>query len=294
MISIDEQIKKGYLVCPKSHMKLIWKNESKKELITPDGKYSYPVLNEVIPLLLFDPQLIKDSLNKSDMVEKYSKKPNKYEKYINGIRKFFSNDVRTINCANAMKIFDNIGDESIGLSIGGGPVRHHQKLLNLNICPFENVDIVADAHHLPYADNCVEVIHCEAILEHLYNPWLAVKEMYRVTKKDGMVYSCTPFLQLYHGCPYHYQNFTLTGHINLFESSSFYIKESGVCVGPTFALSMFIRKYIELYFPIWVKPLNELISVLNFGIIKHIDKKLNYTPNAHLMASATYLIAIKK
>jgi len=193
-----------------------------------------------------------------------------------------------------MKIFDNISNESICLAIGGGPVRHHPKLLNLNIGPFENVDIVADAHYLPYAGNCVEAIHCEAVLEHLYNPCLAVKEMYRVLKKDGLIYSCAPFLQLYHGYPHHYQNFTLTGHINLFKSNGFNIKESGVCVGPSFALSMLIRKYIELYFPTWMKPLNELISVLNFGIIKHLDKNLNYTPNAHLMASTTYLIAIKK
>jgi len=48
--------------------------------------------------------LIRDSLNKSNMVDEYFKKVNKhekiYERYINNIKKLFLNDLRTINSIN--------------------------------------------------------------------------------------------------------------------------------------------------------------------------------------------------
>ena len=73
-------------------------------------------------------------------------------------------------------------------------MRSHPMLFNLNIGPFPNVDVVADAHSLPYADESVDVVHSEAVFEHLYNPGQASKEIYRILKKGGKAYICTPFL----------------------------------------------------------------------------------------------------
>jgi ubiquinone/menaquinone biosynthesis C-methylase UbiE len=57
--------------------------------------------------------------------------------------------------------------------------------VNVNIGPFPKVDVVADAHLLPYADGSVDAIFCEAVLEHLAEPGQSVREMHRVLRRGG-------------------------------------------------------------------------------------------------------------
>jgi SAM-dependent methyltransferase len=173
------------------------------------------------------------------------------------------------------------------------PVRAHPALLNVNIAPFPNVDIVADAHILPFVPESVNAIYCEAVLEHLYDPDRAVAEMYKALKPGGKVYACTPFIFAYHGYPYHYQNFTLTGHQRLFEKHGFRIENAGVAVGPTYALMSLNGAFLYEFFP---KPLNWILGKtcgLLARFIRPFDIVLNKRSNAHVMASTTYLLACK-
>jgi SAM-dependent methyltransferase len=171
------------------------------------------------------------------------------------------------------------------INIGGGPgcVGH---CLNLNISPFFGVDIVADAHQLPFANNSIDRINCEAVLEHLYDPALAIKEMFRVLKPGGKVFCATPFLQHYHGYPHHYQNLTKTGQEHLFKKNGFQITESGVAVGPTDTLITLTSIFLLDIFPksklVWIAYL--LIS----APFRWLDHLLFDLKNAHLLASVTY------
>ena len=66
-------------------------------------------------------------------------------------------DYRTERSEEAFReIFNAVEPGSLCISIGGGPMREHPSFVNVNIGPFPNVDVVADAHHLPYADGSVE------------------------------------------------------------------------------------------------------------------------------------------
>ena len=178
--------------------------------------------------------------------------------------------------------------------LGGGPLRPHSNLTNINISDFQNVDIVADAHMLPYSDNSVDAIYCEAVLEHLNKPNLAVKEMNRVLRTGGKVIAITPFLQAYHGYPNHYQNFTISGHKNLFEVNNFHIDDYGVCVGPMYTfvnlVSVFIREYTPLILAIPLRIVWHLIGSL---FLKPFDIILNKKENAYIFASTTYVVAVK-
>ncbi|OGV68942.1 MAG: hypothetical protein A2283_16865 [Lentisphaerae bacterium RIFOXYA12_FULL_48_11] len=165
--------------------------------------------------------------------------------------------------------------------------------MNVNIGPFPNVDIIADAHCLPYANNSVDAIYCEAVFEHLHTPVLAAQEICRVLKKGRKAYICTPFLQAYHGYPCHYQNFTLTGHINLFEKAGLKIVSSGTCVGPTYVLRNMIAVFIANYTPF---PIRTILRILWAGVsmaIAPLDILLRNKNNSHIMASTTYLLAEK-
>jgi len=180
------------------------------------------------------------------------------------------------------------------LSIGGGPQRDHPAFVNLNLGPFPNVDIIADAHRLPYADSSVDGIYCSAVMEHLYDPPKAVAEMLRVLKSGAVAYVRTPFLQPYHGYPHHYQNFTITGHVRIFTAAGFRVEESGTDVGPSYALVHMIQTYFQTYFPgVWIKPVRLAWALLGHGWFKGLDRRLNTRASAHEMASTTYLVARK-
>ncbi len=193
-----------------------------------------------------------------------------------------------------LAVVDGSEDGSILLSIGGGPNRAHPRLVNLNIGPFENVEIVATAYLLPFREGTVDEFHCEAVLEHLEFPEVAVEEMYRVLRPAAELYAATPFLQVFHGYPEHFQNFTLHGHVRLFERAGFEVIDSGTAVGPTFALVDLARNYARAAVP------TRLLAALSFRLVtlvgmplRLLDLLLNKRPGAHVLASLTYLRARK-
>ncbi|MFA6423038.1 MAG: class I SAM-dependent methyltransferase [Patescibacteria group bacterium] len=259
-----------------------------------------------LPILLSDQKMINKMLKTSKMSEEYenirqdqNKKNNlnpllKSIKMIkNYVTNFLMDDLRTQASKKALDFFDKFDEKTLNLAIGGGPKIHHRCLTNLNIAPFVNVDVVADAHKLPYVNNCVDSIYCEAVLEHLYNPNLAVQEMSRAMKKGGLVYCCTPFMQAYHGYPHHYQNLTLTGQQNLFESNGFEIHEAGTCVGPTMSLIILNYYYCKRYLPKIFLPFAVMYALLGLLLLKRLDIIISPRENSYLMASTTYVIARK-
>jgi SAM-dependent methyltransferase len=68
-----------------------------------------------------------------------------------------------------------------------------------------DIDIVADCHRLPLRSSRIEVVNCTAVLEHLYCPPLAVREMQRILKPGGLLVGSCSFLEGEHfGSQHHY------------------------------------------------------------------------------------------
>ncbi len=220
---------------------------------------------------------------------------NRFDIFIRNFKERFNKDYRTQNSIKAFEsIFKDLPKNPFCLSIGGGPKREHHLITNFNIAPFENVEIVGDAHALPFSDDSVDAIFCEAVIEHLFNPSQAVKEMYRVLKDGKRAYICTPFMQSYHGYPHHYQNFTLLGHKILIENQGFKIIDAGTCVGPVNALVTLVSRFISEYFPAIVKYPFMAFWLLLGIFLKPMDKIINKKENSHYMASTTYLLVEKQ
>jgi ubiquinone/menaquinone biosynthesis C-methylase UbiE len=59
-------------------------------------------------------------------------------------------------------------------------------------------DVVGDIHHMPFADNTLEAIVCESVLEHVEDPIRAAEELYRVLAPEGYCFVYVPFLYYYH------------------------------------------------------------------------------------------------
>ena len=210
------------------------------------------------------------------------------------LKAFLFNDYRTKASRDALdKVITSASEDSLCLSIGGGPDRPSSQIGESEHRPFPNVDIVADAHLLPYADNTVDAIYCEAVLEHLENPVRAVDEMFRVLKPGGNVIAITPFLQAFHGYPNHFQNFTVIGHSRLFSRAGFSVVESGACVGPMFTLVDMGYVFIREYFPRFLSLPCRVAWKLVGAILVPLGSFLAARNNGYVMASTTYVLGEK-
>ena len=227
-------------------------------------------------------------------MEKEYREAGKLENAFTRLKQFFYRDLYSVPSNKIKKSFDKFTEQDLFLSIGGGPVRDHPSMTNVNISNYPNVEIVADAHELPYADNSVDAIFISAVIEHLYNPLVAIAEMYRVLKPGGVVFSITPFMQAYNGYPHHYQNLTLTGHEYYFSSKGFKLLESGTAIGPTMALIIINSKYILNYFPPVLNKICGAIFILFCMIfVRPLDFFLNKKPSSHVLCSASYVYVQK-
>lgn len=74
-----------------------------------------------------------------------------------------------------------------------------KKKVSVDINECYSPDIVADICDLDtFEDESVDGIICAAILEHVYNPFLAVSELHRILKKCGKSFIYVPWLYNYH------------------------------------------------------------------------------------------------
>ena len=188
-------------------------------------------------------------------------------------------------------VFESAGPS---FSIGGGPLRAHPRFRNLNLSPFSNVDVVSDAHRLPFSADSVGALHCEAVLEHLERPETAVAEMFRVLRPGGYVFAATPFLQAFHEYPDHFQNFTLAGHTALFARCGFDVIDSGACVGPAFTLVDLASNWARENLPGRLMSRAAWLAIRVAGkAFVQLDRILLRSKGAHRLASTTFVLAQK-
>lgn len=64
-------------------------------------------------------------------------------------------------------------------------------------------------------------------LEHLYNPFMAVQQIFTTVKKGGYIFTSVPTLNIPHMMPFHFNGFTPLGLVMLFRSAGFEVVEVG-------------------------------------------------------------------
>lgn len=71
-----------------------------------------------------------------------------------------------------------------------------------------DLDVIGDAHRLPFADESVDAIVCTEVFEHLLDPPAAALEMIRILKPGGRLVLTTRFCFPLHDRPADYWRFT--------------------------------------------------------------------------------------
>jgi len=125
-----------------------------------------------------------------------------------------------------------------GATIGSGMDRLYGSP-NVDVIAFDiystpNIQFVADAHNIPIRDQSIDGVVIQAVLEHVLEPEVVVRELGRVLRSGAPVYAETPFMQQVHEGAYDFKRFTESGHRFLFRR--FAEVSSGVVAGPAVQL----------------------------------------------------------
>ncbi len=180
------------------------------------------------------------------------------------------------------------------LDLGAGSRRRAPNVINLEIEPTPEIDIIGDGHFLPFKDNTFDAVISEAVLEHVHSPNRVVQEIYRVLKPGGYICVAVPFLQGYHASPHDYQRWTVSGIHQL--CAAFSEIESGACAGPTASLHWIFREYLGLLFSfgslILAKIISLIVGWLTFPFLI-LDALLFLHKDADILASAVYFFGKK-
>jgi ubiquinone/menaquinone biosynthesis C-methylase UbiE len=158
------------------------------------------------------------------------------------------------------------------------------------------VDIVADAHNLPFDDNEFEVILCTEVLEHLKSPEIAIKEMKRVLKPSGKLILTTRFIFPLHDVPGDYWRFTKYGlehlfadwQIEEFKEEATTLETMGVLMQRIAFQCNFKYRFLENVFHLTAR----LFTKLNFLIVRQYGSKGKKAKQAEkqILSSGYYLV----
>jgi ubiquinone/menaquinone biosynthesis C-methylase UbiE len=77
----------------------------------------------------------------------------------------------------------------------------------LDIDKSTGADIIGDIHDIPLKDNSMDAVICSSVLEHVENPALAIKEIYRILKPNGKLFVYVPSIYPYHARKNHYSDY---------------------------------------------------------------------------------------
>lgn len=263
---MKNNINSHIFICPAC--KHILKPKVKKltfELVCSNTKcklnnIAFPKINGVHCLIDFEHSLFNISdiyrLNSTKKINRNLIKEitRKIDKLIIGS---VSENITTKNCSEFInKILQNESKSKSKskpkvLVIGGGSIGVGAKelyssidieLINSDVYHSDTIDIIFDGHSIPFEDNSFDGVWIQAVLEHVLEPKVVVSEIHRVLKKNGIVYSETPFMQQVHMGAYDFQRYTKSGHRWLFKD--FTEIESGPIGGVGLSLVWSIYYYI--------------------------------------------------
>jgi SAM-dependent methyltransferase len=130
------------------------------------------------------------------------------------------------------------------LDLGSGRRRLAPNVVTTDVAAWPEVDVVADAHRLPFAEASFDAIVLQAVIEHVLDPIQLLEEARRALRPGGRIYVEAPFLYPEHD-EHDYRRWTRRG-LEVDVGRHFEVLESGIVIGPAPVLSMIWRAFLNL------------------------------------------------
>ena len=76
----------------------------------------------------------------------------------------------------------------LDVGCGGKPLFvKGREVIHVDIGHGEHLEVLCDAHYLPFKDKCFSIVHASHVIEHCRNPLTVIKELKRVTNATVMI-----------------------------------------------------------------------------------------------------------
>jgi SAM-dependent methyltransferase len=194
------------------------------------------------------------------------------------------------------KILQTYDEKTVILNLGSGPnyFFNREDIINVDLFPFKEVDMVADVAALPVEDESVDLIINVAMLEHVADPKAVVREMYRMIRKGGKIICYLPFMVPFHAAPNDFQRWTTAGIRQLF--SNFGHLEISVGCGPTSGMLWVFQEWLSLLLSFGSKTVHDILFLCFMVLtvpLKLLDVFMARLPHAERVASGFYVFGEK-
>jgi len=178
------------------------------------------------------------------------------------------------------------GQDVVAVNLGSGYEDISAQVTNIDVQPYESVDLTCEAEHLPFRDASVDVVMSIALLEHVREPSAVIAEAHRVLKPGGMIYTNFPFIQGFHASPYDFSRYTYEGIKVL--HSGFECVRVEIFGGPTSAFLWVFQEWLAMLLSFGIRPLYRFLQLLLMLLtfpLKFLDVLLSRHPMSRNIAS---------
>ncbi|MSR67564.1 class I SAM-dependent methyltransferase [Candidatus Peribacteria bacterium] len=180
------------------------------------------------------------------------------------------------------------------LNAGSGVRRLSPRCLNVDLFPFEGVDVVSDLQSLPFRDSVFDALTCDQVLEHVQHPTAVCRELSRVVKSGGLLHIASPFMFPWHPSPSDFTRWTQEGLVSLFPGCL--LVEQGVLAGPFSALNGLLPAFFATILCFGSHSLQIVLQYLFLVLLfplKFFDMIFARLPGAEL-CSANFYVVLRK
>ncbi|MDQ3929002.1 MAG: methyltransferase domain-containing protein [Chloroflexota bacterium] len=147
-------------------------------------------------------------------------------------------------------VLQSLPASAIVLDLGAGNLTLDlPNVIRMDVTLTPYVDVVGDAHMMPFLSGTVDFVFSLAVIEHLRQPFDAAQETHRVLRNGGYVYGECNFVFAYHGYPHHYFNASEQGLEQVFHSFEKFRTGVAPYQMPSAALEMVLGTYLH-----WMQP----------------------------------------